>query len=73
MSLFVTAGEDYVALSSAPLTLARESGHGCIEVSIIPDDFLEDTENFSLSLDSLAGTSTPSVTISITDTSKNTP
>ena len=73
-SLFITAGDDYVALDSAPLTLANESGRGCVEVHIIPDDILEDTENFSVSLDSSARNSTPSVTIFIVDTSRlNTP
>ena len=73
ISLFVTAGEDYVALHSAPLILASESGRGCVEVAIIPDDLLEDTENFSISLNS-STTISPTVTISIIDTSKlNTP
>ena len=73
-SLLITAGDDYVVLDSVSLTLSNESGRGCVEVHIIPDDILEDMENFSVSLDSSARNSTPSVTIFIVDTSRfNTP
>ena len=59
-----------MTLSSVPVTLVRDSGHGCVDVAIIPDDMLEETENFTVSLDSSATNTTLSVTISIMDTSE---
>lgn len=55
-----------MALSSLPLTLLRETARGCVEVTILPDDLLEETENFTIILDSLPAVS---ITIFIIDTS----